>query len=136
MPSSFPAFINQRFWALILIFLGFLLSPACWWNDLLINLPLAYVFGRFCSWFIPQLLLPGVILGYWFSNLVGIVLMHIGAQQAFQKGNQNVSLQDQIKSGLITSTTFTLVILSLAYFQVVDLSNYIPSELFAVEPVS
>lgn len=136
MPSSFFPLINQRFWALILIALGFLLSPACWWNDLLFNLPLAYVFGRFCSWFIPQLLLPGVIIGYWLSNLAGIILMHIGVQQAFKKADRKVSLPDQIRSGIITSTAFTLVILGLAYFQIVDLSSYIPNELFAIEPVT
>ncbi|MFM7370405.1 MAG: hypothetical protein ACKO2Z_21975, partial [Sphaerospermopsis kisseleviana] len=28
---------------------GYLLSPLCWWNDLLFNLPIAYFFGYVCS---------------------------------------------------------------------------------------
>ncbi len=36
---------------------GYLLSPLCWWNDLLFNLPIAYFFGYICSLLSPKLLL-------------------------------------------------------------------------------
>ncbi len=54
---------------------GYLLSPLSWWNDLIINVPLAYVFailfsslsgGFFAFWF---------SLGYTLSNIIGILLM-------------------------------------------------------------
>ncbi|MEB3104243.1 MAG: hypothetical protein VKN17_00515, partial [Cyanobacteriota bacterium] len=35
-----------RLRAVVLIGVGWLLSPLCWWNDLVINLPLAYGFAR------------------------------------------------------------------------------------------
>jgi hypothetical protein len=31
--------------------IGFLLSPLCWWNDLIFNLPISYGFGKIISYF-------------------------------------------------------------------------------------
>lgn len=52
---------------------GFILSPLTWWNDLLINLPIAWlmasVFPRSCFE-------PAVITSYWLTNIIGLLLMH------------------------------------------------------------
>ena len=64
--------------------LGYLLSPLCWWNDLFFNLPIAYFFGYACSLLSPDLLLPCSILGYWLSNIAGILLIQVGAVDVFQ----------------------------------------------------
>ncbi len=55
--------------------IGYLLSPLSWWNDLFVNVPLAYFFalllsslsgGFFAFWF---------SVGYTLSNVIGILLM-------------------------------------------------------------
>jgi hypothetical protein len=46
-----------------LLAIGYLLSPLCWWNDLIFNLPVAYGFGYVCSLFSSNFLLPGSIAG-------------------------------------------------------------------------
>jgi hypothetical protein len=65
--------------SLALLALGWLLSPLCWWNDLLVNLPLALGFARLVSLFNPAWLLPALVSGYWLTNMAGILMMQNGA---------------------------------------------------------
>lgn len=72
----------------LLTSIGFILSPLTWWNDLFVNLPLAfgfaYVIGGLLSFIIPvntTLFLTLTIIGYFLTNLAGFFLMHKGATQ-------------------------------------------------------
>jgi len=100
--------------------LGYLLSPLCWWNDLLFNLPIAYFFGYTCSLLSPKLLLPCSIIGYWLSNIVGIILMQFGSADILQKESQERNLKKELFTGLVTSTAYTLVIALLVYLKIID----------------
>lgn len=100
--------------------LGYLLSPLCWWNDLLFNLPIAYGFGYICSLFYPKLLLPGSIIGYWLSNIIGILLMQFGAMDVLQNQPKERNLKKELLSGVVTSTIYTLVILALVQLKIID----------------
>ena len=64
---------------LLLLAVGWLLSPLCWWNDLVINLPIAYGVGVLVGHWRPEWFAGGLVVGYWLSNVVGIVLMQSGA---------------------------------------------------------
>ncbi len=100
--------------------LGYLLSPLCWWNDLLFNLPIAYGFGYACSLLSPKLLLPCSIIGYWLSNIVGILLMQFGSKDIFQKEPQEHNLKKELVTGLISSTAYTLLIILLIQLKILD----------------
>ncbi|WP_410766727.1 hypothetical protein [Haloferax sp. DFSO60] len=63
----------------IVAFIGFILSPLSWWNDLVVNLPLAYAFGLLVAFFVREWFLPGIIVGYWLTNVLGFILLHKGA---------------------------------------------------------
>lgn len=123
----------QKIKAGSLMILGYMLSPLCWWNDLIFNLPIAYGFGYICSLFSPELLLPCTFLGYWLSNLAGILLMQWGAIAAFQNDAQNDSetkkpnIKHELWKGLLSSTAYTLVVLALIQFKIVDLPILFPS---------
>ncbi|BAU11832.1 hypothetical protein LEP3755_23350 [Leptolyngbya sp. NIES-3755] len=106
-----------RGWLLFAI--GWLLSPLCWWNDLIFNLPVAYGFGYLCSLFSPQWIVPGTIVGYWFSNLIGILLMQAGAIDVFQPQERN--LKKELFWGVVSSTVFTIAIVLLLQFKILDL---------------
>lgn len=101
--------------------LGYLLSPLCWWNDLLFNLPIAYFFGYICSLLSPQLLLPCSIIGYWLSNIAGVLLMQVGAVDVFQNQPQERNLKKELFTGLVSSTVYTLVILALFQLKILDI---------------
>lgn len=115
-----PKNILKRFRGGFLLVLGYLLSPLCWWNDLLFNLPIAYFFGYLCSLLSPKFLVPGSILGYWLSNVVGILLMQFGSQDIFQKGSQERNLKKELLSGLVSSTVYTLVIILLIQLKFIE----------------
>lgn len=103
-----------------LLVIGYLLSPLCWWNDLFFNLPIAYFFGYVCSWFSPNLLLPCSIIGYWVSNIVGILLMQFGTVDIFQKQPEERNLKKQLLTGLVSSTIYTIAILALIQLKILD----------------
>src|SRR5882762_4789326 len=70
-------------------FVGFMLSPLSWWNDLFVNVPLAVAFAWIVSFFYKPLFTPCVVLGYWLTNVLGFVLIHKGAQEALgEKANE------------------------------------------------
>jgi Zn-dependent protease with chaperone function len=103
-----------------LLVIGYLLSPLCWWNDLFFNLPIAYFFGYVCSLLSPNLLLPCSIIGYWLSNIIGILLMQLGAVDVFQGQPKERNLKKELLTGLVSSTVYTLVILALIQFKILD----------------
>ncbi|MBD2693246.1 hypothetical protein [Anabaena catenula] len=120
-PAELKINIIQKLRGVFLLVLGYLLSPLCWWNDLLFNLPIAYFFGYICSLFSPKLLLPCSIIGYWLSNVVGILLMQYGSQDIFQKEPSERNLKKELLSGLVSSTVYTLVIVGLIHLKILDI---------------
>jgi Zn-dependent protease with chaperone function len=100
--------------------LGYLLSPLCWWNDLLFNLPIAYFFGYVCSLLAPKLLLPCTLIGYWLSNIVGVLMMQFGSLDILQKESKERNLRKELLNSLLSSTVYTLVIILLIQFKVID----------------
>ena len=103
-----------------LLVIGFLLSPLSFWNDLFFNLPIAYFFGYVCSLLSPDLLLPCSIIGYWLSNIAGILLMQVGAVDVFQNQPKERNLKKELLMGLASSAIYTLVILALIQFKILD----------------
>jgi hypothetical protein len=100
--------------------IGYLLSPLSFWNDLFFNLPIAYFFGYVCSLLSPDLLLPCSIIGYWLSNIAGILLMQVGAVDVFQNQPKERNLKKELLMGLASSAIYTLVILALIQFKILD----------------
>lgn len=98
--------------ALLLLAIGWLLSPLCWWNDLVINLPLAWLFARAVGHWRPDWYGGGLVAGYWLSNVVGILLMQSGALAVF-RGQEPTNRRRELIVGLVTSTLYTAAILLL-----------------------
>ena len=119
-PEEFKKDIFKRLRGGFFLVLGYLLSPLCWWNDLLFNLPIAYGFGYLCSLLSPKLLLPCSIIGYWLSNIVGILLMQFGSKDIFQKEPQEHNLKKELFTGLISSTAYTILIILLIQLKILD----------------
>ena len=62
----------------LLSWVGYVLSPLSFWNDAFVNIPIAYVIGLLFGVVSRRFFLPGIILGYWLSNILGLVLLHKG----------------------------------------------------------
>lgn len=92
------------------VILGYVLSPLSWWNDLFVNLPLAYLFAAPFSFISDTLYLPAFVLGYWLSNLAGVLLLHRGGKALIKRGKQ---APPSWKASLITATLYTALIVIL-----------------------
>lgn len=99
--------------ALVLLALGWLLSPLCWWNDLVINLPVAWVVARALAFWHPAWFTPGLVIGYWLSNVAGILLMQSSAMEVFRDGDQPREPRRELLVGLATSTAYSLAVFAL-----------------------
>ncbi|MCP6757442.1 MAG: hypothetical protein NHB32_01430 [Fischerella sp. CENA71] len=122
---NLPKTVFQKIRGGFFLVIGYLLSPLCWWNDLVFNLPIAYFLGYICSLFAPKLFMPCAIIGYWLSNIIGIILMQAGAIDVFQKQPQERNLKKELLTGLVSSTVYTLLILLLIQFKILDTPNLV-----------
>lgn len=66
----------------ILAVVGWLFSPLTWWNDAFVNLPVAWLFASLVSLFGHRFFLPAMIVGYWLTNIAGILMMAKGSTDA------------------------------------------------------
>ncbi|MFM8276781.1 MAG: hypothetical protein ACKN89_07320 [Cyanobium sp.] len=103
----------QQLKALVLLALGWLLSPLCWWNDLVINLPVAWLVARLLAVWQPSWFTPGLVLGYWLSNVAGILLLQSSALEVFRDDDTPRDRRRELLVGLATATAYSLLVLGL-----------------------
>ena len=107
-----------------LVGVGYLLSPLSWWNDLVVNFPVALVFAYGLGWFNAHWFFPGAIAGYWFSNVLGIVMMQFGAMDMVVAGDQRRIKRDLLL-GLGGATLYTLIVAMLVYWHVLSIPDFL-----------
>ena len=102
--------------------IGFMLSPLSWWNDAVVNLPLALVFAWLIGLFYQPAAEKGstafdamVILGYWLTNIVGFVLLHKGAQKMLSAEEKKYSRRALLRD-IGISIAYTVLIVALIKF--------------------
>jgi hypothetical protein len=103
----------KRLKCTLLSVVGYVLSPLSFWNDLFVNFPIAYFCGLLCGFVSQRLFLPGLVAGYWLSNIAGVVLLHKGIVCMVNPDRPvKISRSELIKSGLWTlAYTAVLIIL-------------------------
>lgn len=92
---------------------GYLLSPISWWNDLFVNIPIAYAFGALFGLVSEDLFLPAMVAGYWITNILGFVLMHMGAADILSKKGKAGYSRRQLATDLCVSIVYTMIVVSL-----------------------
>ena len=109
-----------------LAFVGYMLSPLSWWNDLYVNLPLAGLSANLVSRFNSSLFFPALVISYWTTNVVGFILMHVGVVIAAKKRAPNWE-RKAIVHVLAVSILYTLLVGILYYIGILKpLSHYSP----------
>jgi len=107
-----------------LVSLGYLLSPLSWWNDLFFNLPIAYGFAYLLNWMFADAFLILTVIGYWLSNILGILMMQWGTFDLFFEERQS-NLKRDILLGLAGSTIYTIVIVLLLYWNIIQTPDFL-----------
>lgn len=100
-----------------LAFIGFMLSPLSWWNDLFVNVPLAVGFAWLVSLAYKPAFITAAIVGYWLTNVLGLVHLHKGARKALTAGDQPYTSRSLVKDMLV-SLAYTALIVALVKFGV------------------
>jgi hypothetical protein len=94
-----------------LVTIGFILSPLSWWNDLLINVPLAYFFSVPFSMISESLFLPSFIIGYFLTNLLGLVMLHWGGKALIHNEYQTLDIKQCLVVSVIYSAIISIIVL-------------------------
>jgi hypothetical protein len=108
----------------MLAFVGFMLSPLSWWNDMFVNVPLALA----AAWLVGLIYKPAFglsfVVAYWLTNVLGFVLMHKGARALAGKEAAPYTKHSLLKDVGI-SLLYTLVIVVLVRLGILKpLQNY------------
>ena len=90
---------------------GFILSPLSWWNDILVNVPLAYLFSWPFSAMHEQLFVPSFIIGYWLTNLLGLIMLHLGSAGLLQKRQDKFNFKTSFVVSLIYSALIFVIVM-------------------------
>lgn len=107
---------------------GFVLSPLSWWNDVVVNLPLAYAFGVAVALVSREWFLPGVVAGYWLTNVVGFVLLHKGAIDVVA-GEPKPYTARSLAKDFVISVGYTVLVVGLVWFGVLTVPDGVLSAL-------
>lgn len=110
--------IHSKIKSSIIFIIGYALSPLSWWNDLLINIPLAYMMVFWVSIFSDSLFLPAMIFAYWVTNLLGMVIMQYGAFDLFGKVKEKLTRKQLVRDLLLTCA-YTALIAIMIQFEVI-----------------
>ena len=102
----------------MLVIIGYLLSPLSWWNDIFINIPIAYFMAIAISLIHKGLFLGAFVGAYWFTNILGFVLMHKGAKHLLSKEGKPYSKKGLIQD-IIVSLIYTILIISLVSYGII-----------------
>jgi hypothetical protein len=109
----------------LLVVVGFTLSPLSWWNDAVVNLPLAYLFSLPFSFISESIFLPSFLIGYWFSNLLGFLMMHWGGEGLLHRKHSPIN----VKHGLLISLSYSMVMIILVLLGwIPPPSNFLPNK--------
>lgn len=100
----------------VLVGIGFLLSPLSWWNDIIVNIPLAYIFSYPFTLISKKLFLPAFVFGYLLTNILGFVLMHKGIRGL--RGTK-CNIKEELKKDFLVSLFYTLLIVILVLFGII-----------------
>lgn len=116
----------RKFFSGILMMVGFILSPLSWWNDLIVNIPLAYLGGSFAGFFNKAWFFPGMVVSYWLTNVLGFLLMHWSYFGLKRDNEIKPASKKDILNFFIVSFLYTALIVVLMKFGILKF----PAEYF------
>ena len=106
---------------------GYILSPLSWWNDLYVNLPIAYGMAWTVSLIDSRLFAGALVVSYWATNIAGLIMLHKGLAPGAANGAAGgKNRRKEIVTDLLISLIYTAAIILLLHFEVLKL----PQEYF------
>ncbi len=98
----------------VIAFIGYILSPLSWWNDVFVNIPISYILSSLTILLLPKDYFPILFIIYYnFTNVLGFILMHLGAERAIRGGSINLSKKAVVKY-VVVSVFYTALVYALS----------------------
>jgi len=94
----------------VIFVIGWLLSPFTFWNDLFINIPIAYVLALLAVRFLKTDFLVMSVIMYWLTNIVGVYMMILSGKALVK--NKEYALKE-FRKFLLTVIIYTAVMIVL-----------------------
>jgi len=101
----------KKFISRLVFIVGWLLSPFTFWNDLFINIPVAYFVASLLYRFMHSDFSLLVVICYWASNAIGILMMYVSGKNIFKEGR---SVLKELTILLAAIVAYSLVLAVLA----------------------
>lgn len=112
-PHPEPSATRHRIRGGVLGVIGYVLSPLSWWNDAFVNIPIAYGLASLVALVSCRLFAPALIVGYWLTNIGGLMLMHKGARDVV--GGDQPRPKGRIWVDIVVGTGYTVLIAAFAF---------------------
>jgi len=105
---------RRRAWAGLLAATGYILSPLSWYNDLLVNIPLAYLIAWPFARIDSRLYAPAFVVAYWLTNIVGLALVHRGTAGLIDSTRPRLWVtRKSVSDDILIALIYTAIIISL-----------------------
>lgn len=96
----------------LLFFIGWILSPLTFWNDAFVNIPIAYLAANLLAGFIQVRFVMLVLICYWASNALGLIIMYMAGKGIMAEGEGIV--KEALKL-IVTIAIYSAALLVLHY---------------------
>jgi hypothetical protein len=104
----------------VLSLVGYILSPLSWWNDALVNIPIAYICAWLLSFFYKPVFGSAFVAAYWLTNIAGLVMMHKGVCKMVQADYcEPANRRKRLIHDLLISVGYTALIVLLLKFNII-----------------
>ena len=108
--------------------IGYILSPLTWWNDAYVNIPIAYFTASLISRHGSRLFTISFVSAYWFTNVLGLVMLQYGGTTFFNKNAAKLDRRGMF-DWLGWSLAYTLAIVLLCQLGIIKpLPEYFQSK--------
>jgi len=95
--------------------IGYLLSPLSWWNDLYVNVPIAYVLAWLVSLADKRFFGPSMVFFYWMTNLAGLLLLHKGITVVVKEQEHIGRLRKRVILDIVLSFVYSGILAALVF---------------------
>ena len=95
----------------VLAAIGYILSPLSWWNDLVVNIPIAYLAASLAALMYPGSFTAVFAAAYLATNILGFLLMHWGAEDL---AGRRLGGEKRLLYYLVVSAAYTALVVLLA----------------------
>jgi hypothetical protein len=108
--------LKEKIHGSIMATAGYLLSPLSWWNDLYVNVPIAYGLAWMVSSITDKRYFGVlVVFFYWLSNLAGLLLLHKGVALVVKDNDQVSQLRKRVMLDILLSLAYSAILALLVY---------------------